>query len=105
MIFDFLPLESMAGAFALGLGGAVHCAGMCGGIVGAFSVSLEPKVRDSRAASSLYLGLLNLGRLVSYVGPEPPPEPSAVAPPDFCRRSGRIWPSRQEPPSSWSWPV
>lgn len=67
MTLDLLPLDIMAGALALGLGAALHCAGMCGGIVGAYSLSLEPRVRDSRRTSAAYLGLLNLGRLGSYV--------------------------------------
>jgi len=53
---------SLIGAFLVGLLGGVHCVGMCGGIVGAFSLQLQgsgPRISYHLAA--------NLGRLTSYV--------------------------------------
>ena len=53
---------SLIGAFLVGLLGGVHCVGMCGGIVGAFSLQLPgrgPRISYHLAA--------NLGRLTSYV--------------------------------------
>jgi len=53
-------------AFILGLMGAPHCAGMCGGIVGALSAGCQPA---SHAVSQRLLFVLayNLGRISSYV--------------------------------------
>ena len=48
-------------ALLIGLAGSVHCVGMCGGIVAAFSVTLP----DNQPRFS-YLFLYNLGRILSY---------------------------------------
>lgn len=40
---------------------------MCGGIMGALSLSLPAEVRESRIRVSLFVFLYNLGRLVSYM--------------------------------------
>ena len=53
---------SLLAVFLTGLLGGVHCVGMCGGIVGAFSLQLPgsgPRISYHLAA--------NLGRLTSYV--------------------------------------
>ena len=53
---------SLLAIFLTGLLGGVHCVGMCGGIVGAFSLQLPgsgPRISYHLAA--------NLGRLASYV--------------------------------------
>jgi uncharacterized protein len=58
---------SLFGAFLVGLMGAAHCFGMCGGLVGLFSNSI-PKA-PSRNFLSHQLGFLlsyNLGRIISY---------------------------------------
>ena len=52
--------------FLIGLLSAVHCFGMCGGIVGALSMSLQPEIRDSRSRLFYYSLAYNLGRLASY---------------------------------------
>lgn len=54
---------SLLAAFAVGVLGGVHCLGMCGGIVGAISVS------HAGSASATWPRLLayNLGRISSYV--------------------------------------
>ncbi len=53
-------------AFSVGLLSAVHCVGMCGGIVGALSFSLPEPVRRTRGRLLLYLLAYNLGRTLSY---------------------------------------
>ncbi|WP_158968894.1 sulfite exporter TauE/SafE family protein [Paraglaciecola sp. L3A3] len=52
---------SFFSAMLIGLAGGVHCAGMCGGIVGAFSYAL-PKGSNLFAYTLTY----NLGRIFSY---------------------------------------
>ena len=54
---------TLLAAFAVGVLGGVHCLGMCGGIVGAISVS------HAQSASPAWPRLLayNLGRMSSYV--------------------------------------
>ena len=52
---------SLASAFLVGLLGGGHCAGMCGGIVGAVSLSLpgnRPRIG--------FLLAYNFGRIASY---------------------------------------
>lgn len=49
-------------AFLIGIAGSVHCVGMCGGIVGAFSFAI-PK----QASQVPYLLAYNVGRIFSYV--------------------------------------
>ena len=56
---------SVLSAFLVGLLGAVHCFGMCGGIVGALTLGLPERSR-SGAALAGYLLAYNVGRLVSY---------------------------------------
>ncbi|NLR76006.1 sulfite exporter TauE/SafE family protein [Leeia sp. IMCC25680] len=49
------------GWWLVGLLGGTHCIGMCGGLVAAFSMGLPARRR------MLYWGLLNTGRLLSYM--------------------------------------
>jgi len=53
---------SYAAAFAAGLLGGVHCLGMCGGIVSALTLGLEP----GRHSLWPFLLAYNAGRLISY---------------------------------------
>lgn len=53
-------------AFLLGLMGAPHCAGMCGGIVGALSAGCKPAI-DSSSQRLLFVLAYNVGRLSSYM--------------------------------------
>jgi sulfite exporter TauE/SafE len=53
-------------AFLLGLLGSTHCIGMCGGIVGVFSVSLPEPVRNAPTRLLPYLLGYNFGRIASY---------------------------------------
>ena len=52
--------------FLIGLLSAAHCFGMCGGIVGALSMSLQPEIRTSSSRLFYYSLAYNLGRLASY---------------------------------------
>jgi sulfite exporter TauE/SafE len=58
--------QSIAAAFAVGLFGTMHCIGMCGGIIGALSMSLPEQVRANRPWLLTYIGAYNLGRIISY---------------------------------------
>lgn len=65
--------------FVVGLLGSIHCIGMCGGIVGALSVSTAPRrpfpvavVAEGAASSVMFDGALrvlsyNAGRIASYM--------------------------------------
>lgn len=53
-------------AFVVGLFSALHCVGMCGGIIGALTLSLAPAVRGHWGRLSLFLVAFNLGRVSSY---------------------------------------
>ncbi|QIZ76588.1 sulfite exporter TauE/SafE family protein [Ferrimonas lipolytica] len=54
-------------ALIVGLLGAGHCFGMCGGVVGAFSQALAPAHRLSLQHRITYTLSYNLGRISSYV--------------------------------------
>jgi sulfite exporter TauE/SafE len=57
-----MPELSLVPAFLAGLLGGVHCAGMCGGFVGAFALGLP----GDRSAAALQVAC-NLGRVATYV--------------------------------------
>jgi len=50
----------------VGLLSALHCVGMCGGIIGALSFSLPAATRDRLSRLTLFLFAFNLGRILSY---------------------------------------
>ncbi|MCU7844130.1 MAG: sulfite exporter TauE/SafE family protein [Candidatus Thiodiazotropha sp. (ex Monitilora ramsayi)] len=54
-------------AFVVGLLGGAHCAGMCGGIVGALAFGLPEKIRHHFPSTLPYQLGYNLGRVSSYV--------------------------------------
>jgi sulfite exporter TauE/SafE len=58
--------QSLAAAFILGLFSTVHCIGMCGGIIGALSLSLPDTIRKQRLPHLLFISLYNIGRILSY---------------------------------------
>jgi sulfite exporter TauE/SafE len=58
--------QSLAAAFILGLFSTVHCIGMCGGIIGALSLSLPEDIRQRRQRHVFFISLYNLGRILSY---------------------------------------
>ncbi|MEY3789362.1 MAG: hypothetical protein RLZ09_198 [Pseudomonadota bacterium] len=74
-----MNLLALVPVFLIGLLGGVHCLGMCGGIVGAFSVATPPAknfpiavVTQTRSVGFLPEGSLrvlafNLGRIASYM--------------------------------------
>lgn len=58
---------SLLSGFLIGLFSAVHCLGMCGGIMGALTFSLTSTTREQTPLLTLYVVLFNTGRVVSYV--------------------------------------
>jgi len=56
----------MLTAFLIGLFSALHCFGMCGGIVGALTMSLHPDIRAHQDQLAFYNLAYNLGRILSY---------------------------------------
>lgn len=57
---------SFISAFLLGLFGTLHCVGMCGGIIGALSLSLPVEIRDHKPHLFLFVTTYNIGRIMSY---------------------------------------
>jgi hypothetical protein len=53
-------------AFVVGILGGVHCLGMCGGVVGALTFSLDPKIQQSVPRMTLFQLTYNVGRISSY---------------------------------------
>ena len=54
-------------AFIVGILGGVHCLGMCGGVVGGLTFSLESKVQTSWWRMMSFQLAYNIGRISSYV--------------------------------------
>ncbi|MFO8024370.1 sulfite exporter TauE/SafE family protein [Thiohalophilus sp.] len=57
---------ALVSAFIVGLFSAVHCIGMCGGIIGALTFSLPVEIRQHRWRLLPYISAYNLGRITSY---------------------------------------
>ena len=57
---------SFTSAFLLGLFSTVHCIGMCGGIIGALSLSLPVEIRNHKPRLFIFVTTYNIGRLLSY---------------------------------------
>ena len=57
---------TLPAAFLVGMLGGVHCAGMCGGIVGALAGGLDAQLRQSRWRMLPALLAYNGGRITSY---------------------------------------
>lgn len=53
-------------AFTVGLLSALHCVGMCGGIMGALSYGLPQEIRQNSSRFLLFLLVYNSGRILSY---------------------------------------
>jgi len=66
-----LDAQTYFSAFLIGLLGGVHCVGMCGGIMGALTLGIQPGQHPAtgKLASKLFPYLLsyNLARIASYV--------------------------------------
>jgi sulfite exporter TauE/SafE len=61
-----LETLSLLTPLLLGLASTLHCIGMCGGIMGALTLSLPPAVRADRGALLGFVAAYNLGRIASY---------------------------------------
>ncbi|MCL1095973.1 sulfite exporter TauE/SafE family protein [Shewanella kaireitica] len=58
---------SLVGAFLVGIMGAGHCIGMCGGLVGALSANIPQRNGSNTLVNQLgYLFSYNSGRIISY---------------------------------------
>ena len=57
---------TLVSAFLLGLFSTVHCIGMCGGIIGALSLSLPAEIRNQKPHLLLFVTTYNIGRILSY---------------------------------------
>ena len=57
---------TLTAAFFLGLFSTLHCIGMCGGIIGALSLSLPVEIRNSKPKLFTFVLSYNVGRLLSY---------------------------------------
>ena len=70
-MIDF-PLSQTLAAFMLSLLGGLHCAGMCGGFIGALQMNRPASVSASRIAAGYHLGRLAsycaAGALVGLIG-------------------------------------
>ncbi len=51
----------------MGVLGGVHCAGMCGGIISALTLSISSDKRAHSNTLTLYLLFYNFGRITSYI--------------------------------------
>lgn len=61
------PLDLLLLApFLIGLASALHCVGMCGGIIGALSLSLPATARTQRMQLLVYTLTYSAGRILSY---------------------------------------
>ena len=57
---------TLSSAFLLGFFSTLHCIGMCGGIIGALSLSLPVETRNNKPKLFVYVMSYNIGRLISY---------------------------------------
>lgn len=62
-----IPVELWFTALMMGWLGGVHCLGMCGPIVGAFTFALAPDVQKSSRRVAIMQLIYNLGRMSSYL--------------------------------------
>ena len=57
---------TLTSAFLLGFFSTLHCIGMCGGIIGALSLSLPAEIRNHKPKLFTFVLSYNLGRIISY---------------------------------------
>jgi sulfite exporter TauE/SafE len=57
---------TLTSAFLLGFFSTLHCIGMCGGIIGALSLSLPVAIRSNKPKLLSFVLAYNLGRIISY---------------------------------------
>lgn len=53
-------------ALGLGIFSTIHCFGMCGGIVGALSMTIPAEIRQNRWRFTTIVAAYNLGRITTY---------------------------------------
>ncbi len=53
-------------AFIVGIFSTLHCLGMCGGVIGALTLSLPNEIRSNRLRVLPFVSAYNLGRITSY---------------------------------------
>lgn len=63
-----LDTQTYLSAFLVGILGGVHCVGMCGGIISALTLGIQPRAQSNIRLPSLLPFLLsyNLARIISY---------------------------------------
>lgn len=66
MEFNIAFNASFFVALTMGLFSSLHCAGMCGSIIGSLTLSLQPEIRNNKYVLSSYVFNYNLGRICSY---------------------------------------
>ncbi len=57
---------TLTSAFLLGLFSTIHCIGMCGGIIGALSLTLPADIRNHKPRLFSFILTYNTGRILSY---------------------------------------
>jgi len=57
---------TLTSAFLLGFFSTLHCVGMCGGIIGALSLSLPLEIRTNKPKLFSFVLSYNIGRIISY---------------------------------------
>ena len=57
---------TLTSAFLLGFFSTLHCIGMCGGIIGALSLSLPLETRNNKPKLFTFVLTYNIGRIISY---------------------------------------
>ena len=57
---------TLTSAFLLGFFSTMHCVGMCGGIIGALSLSLPLEIRNNKLKLFGFVLSYNIGRITSY---------------------------------------
>jgi len=57
---------TLTSAFLLGFFSTMHCVGMCGGIIGALSLSLPEEIRNNKTRLFTFVLSYNVGRITSY---------------------------------------
>ncbi|RKZ67012.1 MAG: sulfite exporter TauE/SafE family protein, partial [Gammaproteobacteria bacterium] len=57
---------TLTSAFLLGFFSTLHCIGMCGGIIGALSLSLPIEIRNNKPKLFTFVMTYNIGRIISY---------------------------------------
>ena len=65
-LFNCMEIINPLIAFNLGLFSTLHCLGMCGGIIGALSLSTPTKTHNHPVSRAGFVFAYNIGRVLSY---------------------------------------